>query len=52
MALSVEFIYLTTRVAREWIKERGITHFTQRTMRNKELAYDGDQIGLCRRVHQ
>ena len=29
MALSVEFIYLTARVARQWIKERGITHFTQ-----------------------
>ena len=27
--ISVEFIYLTARVARQWIKERGITHFTQ-----------------------
>ena len=24
MALSVEFIYLTARLARQWIKERGI----------------------------
>ena len=41
MALSVEFIYLTARLARQWIKERGIidmyviyiTFYT--TMRNK-----------------
>ena len=29
MALSVEFIYLTAPVAGQWIKERGITHFTE-----------------------
>ena len=29
MVLSVEFIYLTARVAGKWVKERGITHFTQ-----------------------
>ena len=35
MALSVEFIYLTPRVARKWIKEPGITHFTQLWGRTK-----------------
>ena len=29
MVLSLEFIYLTARVARQWIKEQGIAHFTQ-----------------------
>ena len=27
--VNVEFKYLTARVARQWMKERGITHFTQ-----------------------
>ena len=29
MALSVEFIYLTAHVARQWIKEQGVTYFAE-----------------------
>ena len=59
MALSVEFIYLTAHVARKWIKERGITHFTQLRGTTKSLilvfkfAYGGEftsrrrQVGVC-----
>ena len=56
MALSVEFIYLTTRVARKWIKERGITHLTQLwgTTNSPVLvlkfAYGGKFISRRRRV--
>ena len=41
MALSVEFIYLTACVARKWIKEQGITHFTQlwRTTNSPMLVF-------------
>ena len=34
MALSVEFIYLTARVARKWIKERGILNTFYTTVGN------------------
>ena len=52
MALSVDFIYLTARVTRQWIKERGITHFTQLVWGTTNSPTDGDQIRLNRRVHQ
>ena len=49
MALRVEFLYLTARLARQWIKERGIIEIHVRaksgiyntfytTMRNSEFA--------------
>ena len=56
MALSVEFIYLTARVARKWIKERGITHFTQlwgttnSPMLVFKFAYGGEFTSRWRRV--
>ena len=56
MALSVEFIYLTARVARKWIKERGITHFTKlwgttnSPMLVFKFAYGGEFTSRRRRV--
>ena len=58
MALSVEFIYLTACLARQWIKERGIIDMYVRTksgntsrntfyttMRNNEFGYVGELTG-------
>ena len=56
MALSVEFIYLTALVARKWIKERGITYFTQLWGTTKSLmlvfkfVYVGEFTSRRRRV--
>ena len=38
MALNVEFIYLAARLARQWIKERGIIDMRVRANEPKEPA--------------